>query len=905
MTYYPPKARTFHLRNDASNITASYLRMRMLPEEPGVETSLTGASSGSTPTLIKCWVSDALDTTSLPAGVWRFNLYAKVSSATDTTTIKIYVISRAQDGTETALFNVTSAEVNNTTTALISTASSSQAAFTVAATDRLVIQIYANSDSGTAKTITLYFQGATNYSHILLPDDIPVPLGDMAKGVYDPDGDGIIAAGSAGTPATTVTDETTWAITPAVGTSLNYARQDHTHGSPATPAGAELHYLGAYNYQSDGHYDIYLAHSADGRTWTTEASPAFARGAVGQFDAYSVAHACLVKDNTGKLFLYFGGYSAAGGVWSIGWVISTDGGVTWGSKSSMAASVAWQDSNINYPKVIYDREETDANKRFKMWYNGGVYGAGGIGYAYSADGVTWNHSASNPLMTIAGSGWESNYISPSGVFVHDAHYYLFYSSSSTVGGHYSTGYVTFTDPEGTYTRYASNPILAPDGITSTITSNVSISDTHIHVTSATVFPIGAPVWVYDATNHYLTSVTKHNTTTNIEVADAAPVAIASATGNVRSVAYNSVTVEQALYDGGWRFSITGFQPGFDTGNSYETSIGGFSDDLTTIWIDYSAGLEVPMTLAESRGAGISRENLHYIDLWTEADRYRTQFQLPTTTPTYALNDLTDVTTTGQATGDILYKSAGDWIVYPLGVGTKLTVDGYKIRFGSIAGGNYLEIDTQTGNVLLAGNATVWDDLRISGANTRVGSTAPALVAFGPSGNLKTLQFETAHHDEVHFEFQMPHAWKEGTRIYPHVHWTPINTTAGNVVWELEYSWADMSGTFGAPGNMASAATAAGGVAWVHKKTDLIEGGNNYIDGAGKKISSMLVCRLHRNAGAGSDTLAEAVAFLEFDIHYEMDGLGSDTTGVKSTTASLLLETGDYLLLESGDRLLTE
>jgi hypothetical protein len=39
---------------------------------------------------------------------------------------------------------------------------------------------------------------------------------------------------SGGTPATTVTDETTFGIAPAVGTDAEYARQDHTHGSPST-----------------------------------------------------------------------------------------------------------------------------------------------------------------------------------------------------------------------------------------------------------------------------------------------------------------------------------------------------------------------------------------------------------------------------------------------------------------------------------------------------------------------------------------------------------------------------------------------------------------------------------------------------------------------------------------------
>jgi hypothetical protein len=41
-------------------------------------------------------------------------------------------------------------------------------------------------------------------------------------------------AGS-GTPASTVTSETSYGITPAVGTSLNYSREDHTHGTMSTP----------------------------------------------------------------------------------------------------------------------------------------------------------------------------------------------------------------------------------------------------------------------------------------------------------------------------------------------------------------------------------------------------------------------------------------------------------------------------------------------------------------------------------------------------------------------------------------------------------------------------------------------------------------------------------------------
>lgn len=191
MAYYPPKARTFHLRSAAANISG-YKRLVMLPQTVETEATLTGASNSGTETLIEEFVSDALGVTSIPAGVWRFNLRALVDSATDVTTIKVYAYSRDLDGAETALFNVTSAEINNTTVGTVTISSSAQAAFTVAVTDRIVLKFYAVSNSGTNKTITLYYQGATNYSTALIPDDIPVREGDMTKVVYDADGDSLI-----------------------------------------------------------------------------------------------------------------------------------------------------------------------------------------------------------------------------------------------------------------------------------------------------------------------------------------------------------------------------------------------------------------------------------------------------------------------------------------------------------------------------------------------------------------------------------------------------------------------------------------------------------------------------------------------------------------------------------------
>ena len=52
-------------------------------------------------------------------------------------------------------------------------------------------------------------------------------------------------------PATTVVSATSYSIAPVVGTSIRYARQDHTHGTPAPPTTATdteiLGYMGVFS----------------------------------------------------------------------------------------------------------------------------------------------------------------------------------------------------------------------------------------------------------------------------------------------------------------------------------------------------------------------------------------------------------------------------------------------------------------------------------------------------------------------------------------------------------------------------------------------------------------------------------------------------------------------------------
>lgn len=164
----------------------------------------------------------------------------------------------------------------------------------------------------------------------------------------------------------------------------------------------------------------------------------------------------------------------------------------------------------------------------------------------------------------------------------------------------------------------------------------------------------------------------------------------------------------------------------------------------------------------------------------------------------------------------------------------------------------------------------YDDLRIAGSQARQGNSAPSLDTF-VSGGLRVLNFAGGSTDqEIEFEIQFPHAWKEKTgMIHPHVHWTPTTTGAGNVVWALEYSWANIGDVFSAPTTLKKG-VATPGVAWQHTLTELDD-----IPANGKTFSSMMICRLYRNANdTANDTYADKAALLEFDIHVVFNSLGS-------------------------------
>jgi hypothetical protein len=295
----------------------------------------------------------------------------------------------------------------------------------------------------------------------------------------------------------------------------------------------------------------------------------------------------------------------------------------------------------------------------------------------------------------------------------------------------------------------------------------------------------------------------------------------------------------------------------------------------------------------------------------------TEYDLTVIAGGIALNDLSDVDTTGVGTGDIIYKSAGDWVDYPLGVGTKIVSTSGKIDMGDNAGGDYVEIDTTTGSLRLVGNATAWDDLRIE-PNVRqaAGVGVPAFEKYfddapGTSRGVFLYSFTdeavAGNEKEVFFSMQMPHNWKVGSDISMHVHFVPAATVnSSDIIWGLEYTWKAIGQVFGdtvivysSTTLMPDDANITAGKHYIAEFTDLAPGAT------ASGLSSILIGRLFRHSSNASDTYTDKVGLLYIDAHYQVDSFGSDEEYIKDTQAALLMETGDYLLLETGDYILTE
>ena len=156
----------------------------------------------------------------------------------------------------------------------------------------------------------------------------------------------------------------------------------------------------------------------------------------------------------------------------------------------------------------------------------------------------------------------------------------------------------------------------------------------------------------------------------------------------------------------------------------------------------------------------------------------------------------------------------------------------------------------------------WDDLQGPATAGKTSATAPTF----DYTNIGYLFPQGDTTKRLYYVFQLPHAWAEGTTIYPHVHYR--QTTAATPVFRIVYGWYSAGAGVTAPKTVYTMSTAV--APYTSDRIHQILTNTTGISGTGQTIGSILVCALYRD----DSTVAGDVLMYALDIHYLRDTHGS-------------------------------
>ena len=211
---------------------------------------------------------------------------------------------------------------------------------------------------------------------------------------------------------------------------------------------------------------------------------------------------------------------------------------------------------------------------------------------------------------------------------------------------------------------------------------------------------------------------------------------------------------------------------------------------------------------------------------------------------------------------------------PYGVLTCTSVSAAGATFGTSPNFTNFESD---GTFLMNGNSTVWDDIQFIATSGKVpASHYPAWTTW--NGDFSAYTFAVDDYIDLGAK-EVMHGYKEGTDLYPHLHWVVNGTdvNARSVKWELVYSTSPSSESspytyvFPAPQTLSAEVTLQAGVT---DRTSIYQEMGT-ISGSGLKTGSLIRLRIRRVTAAGTAPTNNPFGF-EVGVHAELDTIGSRT-----------------------------
>jgi hypothetical protein len=155
----------YYFTND---INGSYLTLSATPKN-GTQAQLQTAVNNNTSLLGSFATTTALNRTIIDAGIWEFNLWVLSDSTQATTNVYAEVYKLSSTNVETLLFTLNNSNNIGSTTVIQYSISGTQPSYTILATDKLLIKLYAKTTRTQNTIVTVYYNSEQYYSHAHTP----------------------------------------------------------------------------------------------------------------------------------------------------------------------------------------------------------------------------------------------------------------------------------------------------------------------------------------------------------------------------------------------------------------------------------------------------------------------------------------------------------------------------------------------------------------------------------------------------------------------------------------------------------------------------------------------------------------------------------------------------------------
>lgn len=138
------------------------------------------------------------------------------------------------------------------------------------------------------------------------------------------------------------------------------------------------------------------------------------------------------------------------------------------------------------------------------------------------------------------------------------------------------------------------------------------------------------------------------------------------------------------------------------------------------------------------------------------------------------------------------------------------------------------------------------------------------------GNTLAYQFVPGSIMEAYVNWDVPFNWAPGTDLYAAIHWSPAaGTGTGTVRWGLEFTAAEVNGTFGPTNTFYVDSAVSTSSPWKH-----IQAVSDPYPGAAVMPNMRFLIRLYRDGAAVEDTFPDDAYLVGIDFYYQVSKFGT-------------------------------